>query len=400
MPPATTLRIYTCALKPFVADDTFFTRDSGLLCRSFQKIGVVSKVIMPRRDEGQKDPSDDVVRATLEELHTPDWWRALNIDAVAIVTWGHAEDTPVVRAAKESGIKVVLVTDDGEGAKVRFLNLIKMTWRRFYHLPTGRRLIEVVAKTPLLYPWLLWRKHGRYPQYRYADMITCWTSRIASNVQQGLQCQSKEKPGFLLGYPSSTDANQLFTDKDPTKPPSVIAVARWDAIKHKRPHFLMDVCRTLLGNDPNITIHIYGVTLPFMHQIHDGLPEAQKIRFFLHGFCDNKEILARMRESEIAFCPSAGECGPVPMAEALCQGCSIVGGGNVAEWAAKTHYGTPVPLDTPTAFADAVIGELQKWQRGTYNRRDTALFWREHYSATRFAEKIREFVESGANAVS
>ncbi len=396
MPPARSLRIYTCALKPFEANDYFFTRDSGLLCRSLQNIGVESKVIMPRQDNGQKELSADVIRGTLGELQSAVWWRNLRIDAVVIVTWGHAENTPLIRAAKEAGIKIILVTDDGEGARTKLVDLLQITWQKLYHLPKPRRMVETLAKFPFLYVWLAWKKHGSYPQYRYADMITCWTARIARNVRQGLQSQITGMPEFLLGYPCSTDANQIFTDKDPSKPPSVLAVARWDAVKHKRPHFLMDVCRTLLKNDVNITIHIYGVTLPFMHHVHDGLPKSQWTRLFLHGFRDNSEILARMRESEVAICPSAGDCGPVPMAEALCQGCSLVGYGNVAEWAAKTGYGTAVPLDTPGSFSEAVIREIQKWKGGNYSRQNNAAFWREHYSATRIAGKIRDFVESGA----
>lgn len=41
------LRFYTCALLPFLTNDYFFTRDSGLLCRSLQKIGVDCKVVLP-----------------------------------------------------------------------------------------------------------------------------------------------------------------------------------------------------------------------------------------------------------------------------------------------------------------------------------------------------------------
>jgi hypothetical protein len=100
-----------------------------------------------------------------------------------------------------------------------------------------------------------------------------------------------------------------------------------------------------------------------------------------------------MRQSEVAICPSAADCGPVPMAEALCQGCSVVGGGNVAEWSAKTGYGTQVLLDTPVSFSEAVVKEIEKWNHGTYNRQENALFWREYYSVSRFAEKIRDFVK-------
>ena len=393
------MKIYTCALKPFEANDYFYTRDSGLLCRSLQSIGVESKVIMPRREDGRRDLYDDVVRGTMEELHSAAWWRSLGIKAVAIVTWGHSEDTPVIRAAKESGIKVILVTDDADGGRTPILNLLKFTWRKLYHLSPTRRTIETIVKFPLLYIWFTWKKRGRYPQYRYADMITCWTSRIADNVRNGLQFESSAKPKVLLGYPSSTDANQLFTDKDSNRPPSIIAVARWDAIKHKRPHFLMAVCKDLLEKDPQINIHIYGKMIPLMHQVHENLPPSQRERLFLNGFCDNSEILSCMRQSEVAICPSAADCGPVPMAEALCQGCTIVGGGNVAEWAAETGYGTKVPVDTPIAFSDAVITEIDKWKRGTYNRRDNAFFWRERYSATRFAENIRGFVESIESAL-
>jgi len=384
------MKIYTCALKPFEADDYFYTRDSGLLCRSFQNIGVESKVIMPRRKDDLKDPYHDVVRGTMEELRSPCWWGNLGIDAVAIVTWGHVEDTPVIRAAKESGIKIILVTDDGEGGITGFSDLLKMTWGKLYHLTFPRRQIETLTKIPLLYLWSRWRKRGRYSQYQYADLITCWTTRIASNVRQGLRCRDYNQPKFIHGYPSSTDTNLDFTTKERPQPPSIIAVARWDAIKHKRPHFLMDVCKTLLEKDARITIHIYGRTIPYMYGILEMLPKSQKERLFLHGFCDNSEILSRMRLCDVAICPSAAECGPVPMAEALCQGCSVVGGGNVAEWAAKSGYGTIVSKDNPVAFSEAVITEIEKWHRGNYDRRANASFWKEHYGSTRLAEQIRD----------
>ncbi len=387
------MKIYTCALTPFEANAYFFTRDSGLLCRSFQSIGVESKVVMPRQREDKEDLNKDVVRGTMEELYSAAWWSSLGIDAVAIVTWGHAEDTPVIRAAKISGLKVILITDDGEGGQIPILNLLKFTWQKLYHLSFLRRAIETIAKFPILYIWFTWKKRGRYPQFRFADMITCWTSRVANNVRKGLKCTNNDKPKFLLGYPSSIDANRSFIDKDPSLPPSIIAVARWDAIKHKRPHFLMDVCRVLLEKDPCVIIHIYGKMIPLMHQVFDSLPTLQKNRLILHGVCDHSEILSCMRQSEVAICPSAADCGPVPMAEALCQGCSVVGGGNVAEWSAKTGYGTRVHSDTPVSFSEAVIKEIEKWNLGTYNRQENALFWREYYSVSRFAEKIRDFVE-------
>lgn len=394
------MKIYTCALLPFEANEYFYTRDSGLLCKSFQNIGVESKVIMPSRECGTCDLYGDVVRGNMDEMHCSAWWRALDIDAVAIITWGHAKDTQVIRAAKEAGIKIILVTDDGEGRKIPILVLLQITWAKFYHYSLARRAIETIAKFPFLYVWSRWQEHGRYPQYRYADMITCWTARIAHNVKQGLRYHKKRIPEFLLGYPSSTDTNQLSTDHVTCRPPSIIAVGRWDAIKHKRPHFLMDVCKILLEKDSLITIHIYGKLIPLMHQVHDELPASQRERLILHGLSHNSEVLSCMRQCEVAICPSASDCGPVPMAEALCQGCSLVGGGNVVEWAAKSGYGTYIPFDTPVSFSEAVTNEIEKWKRGGYDRKHNASFWRKHYSATRFAQEIRKFVESKDNNIS
>jgi hypothetical protein len=154
----------------------------------------------------------------------------------------------------------------------------------------------------------------------------------------------------------------------------------------------MDVCKTILEEASNVTIYVYGKLIPYMQQFHAQLPSSQKERLVLHGFSDNSAIIERMQECEVAICPSASDAGPVPMAEALCQGCSVVGGGNVAEWAAETNFGTTVDSDTPESFARAVFTEIEKWNIGYYNRIENAFFWREYYSAIRLAEKMRDFV--------
>lgn len=389
------MKIFTCALRPFETNDSFFARDSGLLCRSLQTIGVESKVVLPALGHKDEFPCLDAIRPSATEIRSVDWWKSLEIDGVAIITWGHAEDTPIILAAKSAGIIIILVTDDGEGKRTDPKVLFKDTWRRLYHKSRLTKCVEAFLKFPPLYAWLFWKKSGRLEQYRHGDLVTCWTKRIADNVKDGLKAKyPKSEQKFLLGYPSSTSVIPRYDTGQIIKLPQIVAVARWDAIKHKRPQFLIHSCEAILRKHPTVQIHIFGKLIPFMTEAVDAFPDHYRERITLHGFCKNPIILQCMAESQVAVCPSASDCGPVPMAEALCHGCTIVGGGNVAHWAAELGYGTPVISDTSSSFADAVIEELSKWKRGTYDPDEISTIWKEHYSAIRFVEEIRDFVSA------
>ena len=97
--------------REFVADDSFFSRDSGLLARGLIAAGVECRVVMP----GDPSPGGDesVVRASWVDLQDPGWWRALGADAVVYYGWGRPFESGVLQAIRESGLWLCMVQDSG-----------------------------------------------------------------------------------------------------------------------------------------------------------------------------------------------------------------------------------------------------------------------------------------------
>lgn len=336
----------------------------------------------------------DVVRAFADDLTSSAWWEKLDIDAVAIVTWGFAKDTEVIRAARDAGITVFLVADDGGGSIPNVISLFNTTWRRLYHCSLIRKIVESIFKTPLLYLYFkyLYKGNCRYRQYALAHYVQVYSPMVAEKITKGIKSLKtvKQLPKIGLGYPVQCSAS----DDEEKKSPSVIAVAKWNAFKHKRPHYLMDVCRELLILHHEVQIHIYGKTAPFMEQIRNEMGLECAKRLHIHGFTKQDEILHQMMHSQVFFCPSASDAGPVPVGEALCCGCSVSGGGGMVAWAVREGFGTAGPLnDDPRKGAEAIIKELNYWKEGHYDSKAIAAFWRERLDSVYIAKRMVEFAQ-------
>ncbi|MEY2914943.1 MAG: hypothetical protein RLZZ184_4252 [Cyanobacteriota bacterium] len=97
---------YTCTPVRFAGDRTFFARDSGLLCKGFQEIGIECKVIMPgpRMD---CDQTEDLIRTDYRNLEDPEWWRSLGAEGVVLYGWGSGKYVKIVKAIKQADLYLV-----------------------------------------------------------------------------------------------------------------------------------------------------------------------------------------------------------------------------------------------------------------------------------------------------
>ena len=105
------MRIYTCTPVAFGGGADFFSRDSGLLCRGLQMIGVESHAVMP----GARQPGDEanLIRTELANLESSEWWASLEIDGVVLYAWGRPKFHKVASAVHAAGIPLILNLDSG-----------------------------------------------------------------------------------------------------------------------------------------------------------------------------------------------------------------------------------------------------------------------------------------------
>lgn len=386
------MKIHTCALMPFPADASFFTRDSGLLCHALQAHGIESKVIMPER-EGED--SHDVIRATRLEFTDPLWWKSLGIDGVVFITWGFKQHTPVIRAARQGGIRTCAIIETC-GNPFPYGDIpatIRMFWRKGKFIDSfPKRLLGTIARG------LLTAIKGLSDQYHRSVQIG--TPHFAafdtpSAMQRCLKVigffpwiEIKSK-AFLLGYPIPD-----FFSPQPLaqRRVNIVAIARWDALRHKRPHVLMHVIARVLDLHSSVTFEIFGRLTPLMEEWHANLSETSRVRVALRGIQPSTSVSEAIGTSRILYCPSAMDGIPLAVVEGLCGGCSAVGleTPDVAGlyWAVGEGDGSFAKDDSIEAHASALMTELSTWQHGHRDPMAISARWKNWFSAREVAQRI------------
>jgi glycosyltransferase involved in cell wall biosynthesis len=389
------MKIYTCAFKPFTANEQFFARDSGLLCETLIRLGHNSKVVMPRAKIVSESDSDIVVRGSEEDLRSAQWWRGLDIDAVAFICWGFRQHTAIIRAANQAGVKTCAIIDSNCSGYpyFDFTSTIRTLWLKGkYSEPFPKCLIGLLARA------MIFGIKGLYSNY-YANAQACTATFAAFNSQNSQKRASKRARLFgdskkisqlrLMGYPIPDNVNPLSQEARKSR---ILAIGRWDAVRHKRPHLLMAVAERVVRQNESITFDIYGRIPDFMADWFDHLPEEISQRIQLRGIVTHDEISRAISESKILYCPSASEGVPLPVVEALCGGCSVVGLGTDEvpglAWAFSEGHGTPAKSDEIDSHVNALSEEINIWKNGERDPLVISEFWSSWFSATRYAERL------------
>jgi hypothetical protein len=390
------MKIHTCALMPFAADPAFFTRDSGLLCRSLQSLGIDSRVIMPARD-GEDPP--DVIRAAPSEFIDPAWWRSLGIDGVVFIAWGFKQHTPVLSAARDGGVRTcaIIETCGNPFPYGEIPGTIRMFWRKGKFVEnTPKRLVGTAARA------LLAAFQGITSQYHRAVQIG--VPHIAAfdtpagmdrclRVARFFPWVRPPARAVLLGYPIPDFFAPRPLEQRRT---NVVAIARWDAVRHKRPHVLMHVVDRVLAARPEATFEIFGRSTPLLERWHAGLPEPLRGRVLLRGIQPSAAVSEAIGTSRILYCPSAMDGIPLAVVEGLCGGCSVAGleTRDVAglHWAVVEGDGSFAANDAIASHASAVLAELDAWQQGRRDPLAISEHWKHWFSAREVAKRTLELL--------
>lgn len=379
---------------PFVANPAFFTRDSGLLCHTFRKLGIDSKVIMPSLPENEKEDNDEVIRASPAEFSDPEWWKSLEIGGVVFITWGFKEHGSVIRAAREAGIRTCAIFETAGNSYpyFDFFESIKTHWRKGHEAEgTTRRILGTCTRAVVFGVKGISAIYHRTVQIGIPHYAAFDTPSGMVRCQQVVDLfhsipQRSEK--ILLGYPIPDFFAPLPKEDRKTK---VIAVARWDAIRHKRPGVLMKTIEHVLPKHPDVTFEIFGFISEPLRNWHQSLEAGFRERVQLSGVQPSSKISSALGESKILYCPSASDGIPLCVVEALCGGCSVVGlkTRDVAGlyWAVSEGDGTFAKDDAIASHAAAILEELDAWAHNDRDPIDISNRWKYWFSAKQVAER-------------
>jgi glycosyltransferase involved in cell wall biosynthesis len=390
------MRIFTCTPVAFGGGPDFFARDSGLLCRGLQALGIESHAIMPGNARAGDEP--DLIRTAYANLESALWWRDQKTDAVVLYAWGRPKFRKVARAIHEAGIFLILNQDNGG-----FISPLAgwRGWLREKWIMSGqgvglrswlRFLVSALKESTL---GLLLTDPLRADHLKQGDIIAC-VSPQAAGVYRHL-CKRYGGDGLASKVRVIPHAVEpIFHDTGAKRSKQIICVGRWSDIVQKRQDRMMAVFDRLMISDRNVSLVIAGESTNALREWHASLSDSDKPRVSLLGKLDRSALATLMADSQVFYSPSAYESFGIAAAEALCSGCSVVAHRSVSmasfEWFVSENSGTLAEVDSIDAHVEAVSAELEAWQKGLRNASNISQTWCQRLHAEQVAREVVEFM--------
>ena len=388
------MRWFTCTPVDFGGGPDFFARDSGLLCRGFQLLGVESRAVMPGTRNANDEP--DLIRTDYKNLESADWWGSQHLDGVVLYAWGHPKFNKVAAAIHDAGVFIVLNQDSGGlvSPLAGFTQWLKEQWilsgsgrggvayLRFLKLTLKGLSFGLFVTDPL-----------RACHLGYGNLIAC-VSPIATDHYKKL-CRiygGKTLSSRVVSIPHAVEPVFCFTNEPKNR--RVVCVGRWQETVQKRPWMLMEVVGSLVSADAQVEVAIVGNATPELETWHNSLPQGLRSRVRLWGFTGRAALAELLRDSQVFYSPSAFESFGIAAAEALCSGTTVVAGRSVSmasfEWFISEASGTLAAEDNVEGHLKALLHELECWEKNDRNPGKIAGTWQGRLHADRVAEKTLE----------
>ena len=389
------MKIYTATPRAFLtekdADDSFFSRDMGLTCHALQKAGVESKVVLLDGPDVKQHP--DIIRTSPAEMESVEWWKQFHLDAVVLCAWAAPRYTPIARAIKESGAKLIVRCDSGEP----YSQWQKTVWQSFNsHYLFARYLGKgwvtacgiSLLRTPLFYIPALY--DNRIVEHlSHADLILNETPEGVRLLQELLVKKGREDIAEKVQYVPHPITEDSRYSEEIKKEKQIIAVGRWDNYQKNAP-LLIRTLGKVLEERSDYEAHIFGEGEEVLRRLTKKLPEGVRIRIVIRGKLSHEELIPEYQKSRILFMPSRFEGCSVAAEEALTCGCSVVGGARLLcmlNFASK-NSGT-LALEYSVEGMTAALGEeILRWECGSFSALESGRLWKKEVAASVIAQAI------------
>lgn len=352
-------RIFTCTPFAFHANGSFFTRDTGLICKSLQALGAESRAVMPLPHHEDDLADAPLMRVPMRQLRSAAWWRAQELDGVVLYSWGDPRYTGVAKAIHRAGIRLVIHYDANcelhahlqrpGGALKRLANRVK----------------DILVN------------RLRAVHLSYADIITTTAPNREAFLRDPAYGERIARKCLVAPCPVSSAFRRTETPKEAL----FVAVGNWRDVVNKRPEMLMRTLEEYYSKtEASCTTEVYGAATPEMEAWHTALPPQLRERIKLMGVADHETLCRAYNRARAILCTSYAEGTHNASLEALCCGCAVVCPNRPVHlcniiWYTQNGCGTLANGDTPESLADALQAEYAAWESGQRNPQRMAETW-------------------------
>lgn len=393
------MKFFTCTPVSFRGDPGFFARDSGLLCKGFQAIGVPSRAIMPG-PEMPDDCREDLIRTPYRNLESAAWWKASGAQGVVLYAWGAPRYYPIARAIRQAGLKLICNMDTSGtfgvlggpleywGAQWRILNGLGVN-------PSSMTMFFLKFISSISWS-LLKNDTGRARHLRQADLIGAVSPIAVQRIQRVCRWYGGTRLAAKVQLiPHAVSLHMNYAGQ--TKEPRIVCIGRWhpEDWRQKNPRLLMETATRVLSRNPKAELVVVGAMEPGLEREFSALAGKCQGRLRIAGRIPNKEIAGLLQTAQISFCCSNHESFHIASAEALCCGCSVVAPDlpelPSLKWFVGENSGR-LALRNPDALADALHEEMRVWSHGGRKPYSIATTWSERLHADRVATLILDLL--------
>jgi glycosyltransferase involved in cell wall biosynthesis len=395
------MRWFTCTPVAFGGGADFFARDSGLLSRGFQALGIESVAVMPGAVEAGDEA--DLLRTEFKNLESAAWWRRQQLDGVVLYAWGSPRFRKVAAAIAQAGIFLVLNQDNGGlvSPLAGFGDWLREQW---ILAGQGRgasarwRCAKLVLRG--MSAGLLLTDPLRAAHLKHGNVIACVSPKAAEHfgklcrVYGGADLTRRVR---VLPHP----VEPRFRFAGVAKRRQVACVGRWQDAVQKRPWLLMEVVGLLVAADKRVEVVIAGRVTRALEVWQQALPATQRERVQLRGRVERDELAGILADSQVFYSPSAFESFGIAAAEALCCGCSVVAGRSVSmaslEWFVGEQSGQLAEVDDAAGHLRSLERELGCWEQGARVPQAIAGVWGSRLHAACVAARVLDLAQPGAS---
>lgn len=389
---------YTCTPVSFGGGPDFFCRDSGLICKGIQSLGLECKSIMPLPVHPE-DLTEDLIRTAPENLTRSEWWNNIGAASVVLYSWGHPKYRQVAEAIHASGAKLFINLDSAGIISPR------VTPELYKRAVMGK---QIRLRGPLLgtltgfilniaylfyIPYII--EPGRIAHLRAATAIGCISANALSLWRLWARKYAPELVERMHLVPNPV-AGYFKYDPSIPKQDIVIAIGRWDE-EMKRPKLLVESITETARRRSTTEFHIFGKEGPVLSDWYRSLQSNIRKRVYLHGKVPNKEILNVLQRSRIGLCSSSHEGSHVASEEALCTGATIVAPLrwelNALFWYVSHDSGQLAVEDSARGLAEALLLELEAWDSGERDPVSISTYWYDRLSVAAVSNRIMNLLK-------
>lgn len=355
----------------------------AIFAEEFQKMRV-SATKMVLGDPNKDKPISELLSvSSMEQRLSPIWWKEQDYDLIVFYCGPNIKNIPVVEAIKRGSPKSVLilkmdaaygpfipnfksfsktisilytkdrhghVTQDGHGSAPALIALARALYRTIkYYLPAYQKQLIRLFELP------------NFVSYENTSALIEAKKWLESSGRPEL-----EKKVIWLGYPVREIFDTLNSYSIQRKSGAIISVANWKHAKDLNLH--ARAMAEIFKRNDKATFKIIGAnSVDLYKKIIQLMAEAEN-RIERIDEVSNKDLPRHLQEAQVFMLCSFTEGICSAVLEALCSGCSAalscgVGVPCFTEFVAE-QCGTQAISRNPRDMANAVLNELELWQRG------------------------------------